>query len=196
MILCSRVSCYLWAFSNEHELAFHHLIIIMETEGCWSALAVVQDLPVQSPALCFHWWQELKTASSTFWFTSGQHCGPNALYDLHQRWFCTQGSWCLLTTLSSSSASQVIMTSYSSRWTCQPWNLRLNADRCVAIDFTCSSQQLVSYTLRMLVLISQNHCDQGVTVRQNLSWSGHYNKIWLRAYGALHLIHRSISFDS
>ena len=81
---------------------------------------------------------------------------------------------------------------------CQTWNLALNISKCNALRFALAQHQdSYQYLLdHAKIQITKVQRDLGVTVRDNLSWSDHYNNICSKAYRSLNLIRRSVTSNS
>ena len=75
---------------------------------------------------------------------------------------------------------------------CHQWHLNLNANKCVALEFSFTELDPVAYSLgSQQISISQCHRDLGILVRSNLSWANYYSKLCSRAYGSLCMIRRN-----
>lgn len=77
---------------------------------------------------------------------------------------------------------------------CIEWHLKLNATKCVALEFSFAEHDPTDYTLNgRIVSTKQSHRDLGILVCSNLSWSSHYTKMCSCAYSTLHMIRRNAS---
>ena len=99
----------------------------------------------------------------------------------------------LLRRISSFNDRQLLQENVTSieGW-CHQWHLNLNANKCVALEFSFSEHDPVAYSLgSQQISISQCHQDLGILVCSNLSWANHYSKLCSRAYGSLYMIRRN-----
>ena len=99
----------------------------------------------------------------------------------------------LLRSISSYNDRQLLQEDLTSieGW-CHQWHLNLNANKCVALEFSFSEHDPVAYSLgSQQISINQCHRDLGILVRSNLSWANHYSKLCSRAYGSLYVIRRN-----
>ena len=81
---------------------------------------------------------------------------------------------------------------------CQTWKLPLNTSKCNALRFVLAQHQdSYQYTLdNAKIQFTEVQRDLGVIVKDELSWSNHYNHICSKAYHCLNLIHRAITTNS
>lgn len=79
------------------------------------------------------------------------------------------------------------------RW-CDEWRLKLNASKCVALEFSFTDPDPVVYTMNgQEVSVSECCRDLGILVCGNLSWAKQYSKMCSSAYSSLHMIRRNTS---
>ena len=78
---------------------------------------------------------------------------------------------------------------------CQKWNLPLNIRKCNALRFASKlNQDSFQYLLDdTKIQLSKVQRDLGILVKDDLSWSDHYNHICSKAYRSLNLIRRSVT---
>ena len=73
-------------------------------------------------------------------------------------------------------------------------NKKLNANKCVALEFSFSEHVPVVYPLgSQQMSISQCHRDLGILVCSTLSWANHYSMLCSSAYSSLYMIRRNAS---
>lgn len=74
-------------------------------------------------------------------------------------------------------------------------SLFLNSKKCATVRFSLSSNKGdLSYTIEGCnISVPSLHCDLGIMVKGDLSWSSHHNFICSKAYSVLYRIHRTIS---
>ena len=77
---------------------------------------------------------------------------------------------------------------------CSDWNMSLHPGNCVVLRYSLSLQDNPVYYIHDSVIkASKAHCDLGVILTCDLSWSAHYNKICSSAYRSLYMICHSFS---
>ena len=76
---------------------------------------------------------------------------------------------------------------------CDEWHLNLNANKCVALEFSSEHDPVVYSLGSQQMSMSQCHWDLGILVCITLSWANHYSKLCSSAYGSLYMIRRNAS---
>lgn len=83
---------------------------------------------------------------------------------------------------------------------CKKWNIGLNVAKCktMRLAFKQNKQIETSQYSVQGNLIEQvsSHCDLGISVTQDLSWTYHHSRICKKAYMSLNLIRRVIPANS
>lgn len=85
-----------------------------------------------------------------------------------------------------------------SRWN-ETWKIFLNVSKCVGINFCLSPSQCPNEIYKVgsnTIDFVNIYKDLGIIVRNDLSWSSHYQYICSKAYKSLFLIKKSISSSS
>ena len=81
---------------------------------------------------------------------------------------------------------------------CRTWNLPLNTGKCNALRFASKQgQDSYQYLLdNAKIQLTKVQRDLGIIVKDDLSWSDHYNHICSKAYRSLNLIRRTVTSNS
>lgn len=85
------------------------------------------------------------------------------------------------------------------KW-CAEWKLLLNCKKSSVVHFTSNRVESTHYPPYRVansdLVTSENFCDLGILVSEDLSWSGHCAKVCSKAYKSLQLVRRSITSTS
>ena len=168
---------------------------------------MVPVLFVLASALCFCGWSKFFFPSSAFWSSTGKHSGSTALLDLY-KWLTHvyptlfvlsfADNTKFIKTISSFNDCLLLQQDISSvqAW-CRTWNLPLNTGKCNALRFASKEgQDSYQYLLDNAKKTYQKFNEMGIIVKDDLSWSDHYNHVCSKGYRSLNLIRRTVTPNS
>ena len=168
---------------------------------------MVPVLFVLASALCFCGWSKFFFPSSAFWSSTGKHSGSTALLDLY-KWLTHvyptlfvlsfADNTKFIKTISSFNDCLLLQQDISSvqAW-CRTWNLPLNTGKCNALRFASKEgQDSYQYLLDNAKKNLQKFNEMGIIVKDDLSWSDHYNHVCSKGYRSLNLIRRTVTPNS